>query len=147
MKKWFIVFFSLFAFVLSSAHAGPKNKFKEDKVWAFITANAEVDYVVYGKRDSLVQTNNDAGEPIAMATFRIHSGKNIMYERRYVKISDCIRGQGNLVAVDLNGVYLFENQFILDGQDTTVKDAIATRICYPVLNPNQPSSKSNNKEA
>ena len=69
------------------------------------------------------------GEPIALFIVRIspQGGGRIEFEKNYVKLSDCRTGYGKLVATDLNGRAMYENDFIFGGG--TPASTIAQTLC------------------
>ena len=52
------------------------------------------------KAGSLRLMNRTDGEPIALALFQVHDPSgNVTYERKYVTLSDCAKGSGELVTI------------------------------------------------
>jgi len=57
-------------------------------------------FAVHVRAGSLRVTNRHDGEPIVLALFQVrHPDGNVTYERKYVTLSDCAKGSGELVTI------------------------------------------------
>lgn len=62
-------------------------------------------------------TKNRAGDDIFVVVSRMYDRKtkNISLGKNYVTLSDCLKKQGKIVTLGLDGEYQFENDFVFDG--------------------------------
>jgi hypothetical protein len=91
---------------------------------------AETDrYRWEGRAGSLEFNENKAGEQISTATGRMTNRKTnqITFKRWYVRTSDCRKGSGKFVTLDLEGNFQFDTDFILKGG--SVASSIADLLC------------------
>ncbi len=81
------------------------------------------------RKGSFEITKTKAGTPIAVVIVQDTEKKtqNITYNQTYVTKSDCLNGLGKIVSLDTSGQYLYENDFVSDGN--SIASSIASLIC------------------
>jgi len=90
---------------------------------------------------SLDEVTTRAGIDVAVVVGRVINNKTKKIDLRkwYVSLSDCDRQMGNVVALDINGNYQYENDFVFGSG--TIATALAEAICsaysYRVKNRNE----------
>ena len=82
------------------------------------------------RRDSMRFFQADGGKWIASMTVRWHTKSNDRYDFNHMAVQeyDCRRGFGTIITLDLNGNFLFENNFV-DGGDN-MASAAADLLCF-----------------
>ena len=90
---------------------------------------------------SLDEVSTRAGVDVAVVVGRVVNNKTKKIDLRkwYVSVSDCGRQMGSVVALDVNGNYQYENDFVFGSG--TIATALAEAICsaytYRVKNRNE----------
>lgn len=111
----------------SASPSEPKQSTPEDSAW--VRAASTDKYVYSIRKGSFEITKTKAGTPIAVVVLQAIdiNTQNIKYYQNYVTKGDCLNGLGKLVALDTNGQYMYENDFVFDGD--SVASSIASIIC------------------
>jgi len=117
MANWFTVGLLLGGLIAFGA--------AEAQEWVVVSRTASSSYEA--RLGSFVLGRNDANEPIAQLTLRVRREGLVEFEKNYVRLTHCARGQGWLVSVDLNGRYRYHNDFIFGGGNAA--SIIAETIC------------------
>lgn len=100
-----------------------------DDNWVVTGASEERGTEFSIKKESGLITKNKAGDDIFVVVGRVTYKKTtkIDLEKWYVKYSDCINKQGQLVTLSLGGDYLYENDFVFNAG--SIASANAEFIC------------------
>lgn len=116
-----------------SHNKGPSKKKSPTKYtprpgWFYIT---ESDKSVYeGKNGTFEIVNTKGGKRVASLLTEIRgiNGNNkVSHYERYVPVTDCRKGYGTVVALGLDGAYVFESDWVADGSN--VASGLADEIC------------------
>ena len=103
---------------------------------------AESNSIIWeGRSGSLHETKNNSNDVISAASGRTtdKASRNIRFEQWYVRVKDCYRGVGKIVTADIDGNFLYDTDFVIDGGN--VASSIAEMLCYSYLKNSQKSFK------
>lgn len=72
---------------------------------------------------------NDSGKQVALVTGRTVNSEDhsIQLEKWYVPTANCRQGEGKIIATDLDGAFLYDNNFVFDSGN--IASAKAMFIC------------------
>lgn len=121
MKK---IFAALALITLSFSAVAQNNN---DSPWISVSGNDTHKNEFRVGTYELSRTKN--GEEVAVVVNRrtVFSTNRITMNKQYVRTRDCHRGFGKLVTLDLNGDFLYDNDYVNDGG--TIASANAEFIC------------------
>lgn len=104
-----------------------KDKYVKKSGWVYL---AESDNVfVEAKAGSYEETKTKSGKKIAaiIVQYDKRKTKSISLMKQYVSLSDCKKGSGKLVSLNMSGVFEFEVDIVIDG--SSIGSATASAIC------------------
>lgn len=98
-----------------------------DDTWVDIAENSDIKVSL--KKGTGEFTKNKGGDDIIVVVSRFIDKKNnkISLEKKYVKLTDCLEKQGQIVTLSLQGEYLYENDFVFSSG--SIASAAAEILC------------------
>ena len=99
----------------------------QDEAWITVGRTDKMTWHV--KPGSVTLTEMQGNVPVVMVIGRItvHATSRITLYKWYVSVSDCERGMGELVALTLDGVYRYKQDFVYGAE--TAAAGMAAYIC------------------
>lgn len=100
------------------------------------TDTAETSSYKFSIKDgSFAVTKDKSGEPVAVVTGRSETKltRTVNVEKWYVRLADCGREEGKLVATDISGKYLYDNDFVFGAGSVASRHAETICAVYKYL--------------